>query len=64
MAEVWFAKGERKKAMDWSEKAIAASISHAQGTPRSEGRVLSSFNELNKQWERFKNDPLPTAKRQ
>lgn len=63
MAEVWFAKGDRKKAMEWSEKAIAASISHAQGTPRSEGRVLSSFNELNKQWERFKNDPLPTAKR-
>jgi tetratricopeptide (TPR) repeat protein len=63
MAEVWFAKGDRKKAIEWSEKAIAASISHAQGTPRSEGRVLSNYNELNKQWDRFKDEPMPNDKR-
>jgi len=63
MAEVWFARGDRKKAIAWSEKAIAASISHAQGSPRSESRVLVNYNELNKQLEHFKNDPLPNAKR-
>ncbi len=63
MAEVWFAKGHRKKAIEWSEKAIAASISHAQGAPHSEGQVLTNYIELNKQLEHFKNDPLPSAKR-
>jgi len=63
MAEVWFARGDRKKAITWSEKAIAASISHAQGAPRSESRVLINYSELSKQLEHFKNDPLPNAKR-
>lgn len=60
MAEVWFAKGNRKKAVEWSEKAVQASISHAQGAPRDEGRVLVSYSELNKQLQRFKTGPLPT----
>lgn len=59
MAEVWFAKGDRAKAVEWSEKAVAASISHAQGTPRNEGQVLSNYYELNKQLRRFKRDPMP-----
>ena len=63
MAEVWFAKGNRKKAIEWSEKAIAASISHAQGVSRSEGQILTNYIELNKQLKHFKNDPLPSAKR-
>ena len=59
MAEVWFAKGDRKKAIEWSKKAITASISHAQGSPRSEGQILMNYIELNKQLKHFKNDPLP-----
>ena len=59
MAEVWFAKGDRKKAVEWSKKAVAASISHAQGNPRSESRVLTNHNELNKQLRHFKHDPMP-----
>lgn len=62
MAEVWFAKEDRKKAIEWSKKAITASISHAQGAPRSEGQILRNYIELNKQLKHFKNDPLPSAK--
>jgi len=61
MAEVWFSKGDRKKAVKWSKKAITFSISHAQGNPRSESRVLSEYYELNKQLHRFETDPLPKA---
>lgn len=63
MAEVWFARGERNKAMEWSKKAIAASISNAQGSPRSLGMVYANFRELNKQYHHFKNDPLPNKAR-
>jgi len=63
MAEVWFAKGNRKKAIEWSKKAIACSISHAQGNPRSEAQVLSNYYELNKQLQRFQTEPLPKANR-
>lgn len=59
MAEVWFAKGKREKAVEWSEKAVAASISHAQGAPRDQIRVLMNHRELSKQLKRFKHDPLP-----
>lgn len=63
MAEVWFARGDRAKAVAWSEKAIAASIASANGSPRSEAMVLNNFKQLQKQYERFKNAPLPRAKR-
>ena len=63
MAEVWFARGERNKAMEWSKKAIAASISNAQGSPRSLEMVYANFRELNKQYDHFKNDPLPNKAR-
>jgi tetratricopeptide (TPR) repeat protein len=62
MAEVWFAKGNRKKAVEWSKKAMKASISHAQGVPRSESQVLSNYHELYKQLQRFQHDPLPGRK--
>ena len=63
MAEVWFARGERNKAMEWSKKAITASISNAQGNPRSLEMVYANFRELNKQYDHFKNDPLPNKAR-
>lgn len=62
MAEVWFAKGNRAKAVEWSQKAVAGSIAKANGSPRSETMVLNNFKQLQKQYERFKNDPLPRAK--
>ena len=59
MAEVWFAKGDRAKAIKWSEKAVACSIDNAQGNPRDEGQVIANYKELHKQLERFKHAPLP-----
>ena len=63
MAEVWFAKGDREKALAWSEKAIAASISNAAGRPRELGQVYENYQQLNKQYQHFKNDPLPMKAR-
>ena len=63
MAEVWFAKGNRAKAIEWSQKAVDGSISNAQGNPRSENMVFANYKQLNKQLERFKNEPLPSASR-
>ena len=63
MAEVWFAKGDRQKALMWSKKAIAASISHAGGSPRSLPMVYANYQQLSKQYEHFKNDPLPSQAR-
>ncbi len=63
MAEVWFAKGNRDKAIEWSQKAVDGSIANAQGNPRSEKMVFSNYKQLNKQLERFKNDRLPNASR-
>lgn len=59
MAEVWFARGERDKALEWSRQAIDASLSSADGNPRSEGYVFANFQQLTKQYEYFKNSPLP-----
>jgi len=59
MAEVWFAKGDRAKAIEWSEKAVAATIGNAQGTPRSGNQALANFSQLSKQLERFKTGALP-----
>lgn len=59
MAEVWFAKGNRAKAVKWSEKAVASSIGRANGSPRSEQAVLASYADLSRQLERFKKGPLP-----
>lgn len=63
MAEVWFAKGDREKALLWSEKAIAGSISNAAGSPRSLRMVYANYQQLSKQYQHFKNDPLPTRAR-
>ena len=63
MAEVYFARGDRQKAVEWSKKAIELSFSHAQGNPRSEAQVLSNYYELNKQLQRFQTAPLPKANR-
>ena len=63
MAEVWFARGEREKALEWSRKAIASSISGAHGKPRSRRYVFSNVEQLTKQYEHFKNDPLPNGAR-
>ena len=59
MAEVWFAKGNRAKAVEWSEKAVAGSISNAQGNPRTESHVITNYKQLYKQLERFKSEALP-----
>ncbi|MCP5538228.1 MAG: hypothetical protein H7A51_18600 [Akkermansiaceae bacterium] len=59
MAEVWFAKGDRKKAVEWSKKAVAGSVANAQGNPRDESQVMANYKQLHKQLERFENDPLP-----
>ena len=63
MAEVWFARGDRQKALMWSKKAIAASISHAGGSPRALPMVYANYQQLSKQYEHFKNDPLPNKVR-
>ncbi|MBK1829893.1 hypothetical protein JIN77_04095 [Verrucomicrobiaceae bacterium R5-34] len=59
MAEVWFAKGDRQKAIEWSEKAVASSVSHAHGSPRTHTQVVLNFNQLSKQLDRFKTAPMP-----
>ena len=59
MAEVWFARGDRAKAVEWSQKAVAASVGNAQGSPRTETQGLTNFSQLTKQLNRFKESPLP-----
>lgn len=59
MGEVWFARGNRAKAVEWGERAVAASIGNAQGIPRGESQVLDNFNQLMKQLRRFKEGALP-----
>lgn len=59
MAEVWFSRGNRQKAVEWSEKAVAASIGDAQGSPRTESQVLTNYSQLTKQLRRFKKAPMP-----
>ena len=59
MAEVWFARGNRGKAVEWSEKAVAASIGNAQGAPRTETQALTNFSQLSLQLHRFKKGELP-----
>ena len=59
MAEVWFSRGDRQKALMWSERAIAASISNAAGNPRGLEWVFANYQQLKKQYDHFKNDPLP-----
>jgi tetratricopeptide (TPR) repeat protein len=63
MAEVWFAKGNRQKALIWSEKAIVGSISGAAGSPRELPLVYANYQQLSKQLQHFKNDPLPMKAR-
>lgn len=63
MAEVWFSRGERQKALMWSQTAIAASISKTSGSPRGLEWVLANYQQLNKQLHHFKNDPLPNKPR-
>jgi len=63
MAEIWFAMGKRDKAMEWSRKAIASSVSSAHGDPRMERYVIANFKQLNKQYDHFKHDPLPVKQR-
>lgn len=63
MAEVWFSRGDRQKALMWSEKAIAASISNAAGNPRGLEWVFANYQQLKKQYDHFKNDPLPSKPR-
>jgi len=59
MAEVWFARGDRPKAVEWSKKAVAASIGNAQGAPRTESQVIANHSQLRKQLQRFEKAPLP-----
>ena len=58
MAEIWHAKGDRKKAIDWGEQAVAASmygqLSDA-GTPFARRRTLN----LDSQLDRFRSEPHP-----
>lgn len=61
MAEIWFAKGNRQKALQWSEKATKGSVSHAQGSPVQEAAALNEFKMLKKQQNHLRNDPLPKA---
>lgn len=63
MAEVWFSRGDRQKALMWSQKAIAASISKSSGSPRGLEWVFANYQQLNKQYHHFKNDPLPNKPR-
>jgi len=52
MAEVWFAKRDRAKAVEWSRRALTQS--YHGGSAQSEGGVG-----LRDQYERFRNDPFP-----
>jgi len=59
MAELWFAKGDRKKAIEWGNKAVKHSKSGrllgraSQITTKA--RTLSLYGQL----KRFKKDPMP-----
>ena len=62
MAEVWFARGDRAKAVDWSEKAVQSSLTHPQGALRSRSAAFANFQQLTQQLERFKKDPVTAEK--
>lgn len=51
MAEVWFARGNREKAVEWSRKAVMDS--------ENGGHSATGGSELRGQFERFKSDPFP-----
>jgi len=59
LAEIWFAKGDRKKAIQISEKSVEISYSHPQGHPRKESMVIQNYKSIVQQLHHFKNDPLP-----
>jgi len=59
MAEIYFAKGDREKAIQWSEKAVAASTAHPNGHPQKQSSVFSNYTQLSIQLKRFKTSPLP-----
>jgi tetratricopeptide (TPR) repeat protein len=51
MAEIWFARGSREKAVEWSTKAVMDS--------ENAGHSRTGGAELRGQFERFKADPFP-----
>ncbi|MFK7911752.1 MAG: tetratricopeptide repeat protein [Akkermansiaceae bacterium] len=62
MAEVWFARGNREKAVEWSQKAVDASRRLPQSVFRMRKFVFLNYQQLQLQFDRFSNDPMPTAK--
>jgi tetratricopeptide (TPR) repeat protein len=59
MAEVWFAKGDRAKAIEWSRTAVKASRSKPQSVFRDRTYVFLNFQQLQLQLDRFQKAPLP-----
>ena len=61
MAEIWLARGDREKAIEWSIKATTSAVSHAQGKPRASGVAFTEYQMLKKQQDRFRNAPIPSG---
>ena len=61
MAEIWFAKGQRNKALQWSQKALHSSRQYTQNVFRARTYVFQNFQQLFLQFERFRDAPLPKA---
>lgn len=59
MAEVWFARGDRAKALDWSRKAVTSSTRHPQGVFRQRRYVIQNIQQLQLQLNRFEHAPPP-----
>lgn len=61
MAEVFFAQGNRKKAIELSREAVNQSITHHQRAPGRYSNVIQNYQGLLEQLHRFEKDPLPAA---
>ncbi|MGB1260727.1 MAG: hypothetical protein ACPG6P_11845, partial [Akkermansiaceae bacterium] len=59
MAEVWFAKGDRAKSIEWSKIAVDAALTKRQGFLRSDANNIASYQSLLGQLQRFEKEELP-----
>ncbi len=62
MGELWFAKGDRKKAVEWGDKAVKSSMSGRLVNRASRYSTKRRTLSLGGQRERFKSAPFPNPK--
>lgn len=64
MAEVYFAKGDRKSALAWSQQALNSVANGSLAYSRTPEQVTNMYWDLTHQHSRFASQPLPAAKGQ